>query len=331
MRNREVRLYCLAMAAVALVVTGMVYQWAPQAVPAFLCGFGALCLLSAGFTWYRYRQIAQLADYLRRVAAGDFTLEIQDHKEGELSLLRTEIYKVVMRLSEQKDQMGRERQALADAISNISHQLKTPITSMTVMADLLRQPDLDPQRRQEFTRSIQTQLQRIEWLVTSLLKLARLDAGVITFQCRPVDLSQLLQRALDPIRIPLDVKDIQVKICDQTQQPLLCDSQWTAEALLNVLKNCMEHRPEGGSITIEATENPLYTQVVILDSGPGIRRQELPYVFQRFYRGKEASAGSVGIGLAMARSFLEGQNADITALPGPGGHFVLRFYKQATV
>ena len=300
-------------------------------MPAFLCGFGALCLLSAGFTWYRYRQIAQLADYLRRVAAGDFTLEIQDHKEGELSLLRTEIYKVVMRLSEQKDQMGRERQALADAISNISHQLKTPITSMTVMADLLRQPDLDPQRRQEFTRSIQTQLQRIEWLVTSLLKLARLDAGVITFQCRPVDLSQLLQRALDPIRIPLDVKDIQVKICDQTQQPLLCDSQWTAEALLNVLKNCMEHTPEGGSITIEATENPLYTQVVILDSGPGIRRQELPYVFQRFYRGKEASAGSVGIGLAMARSFLEGQNADITALPGPGGHFVLRFYKQATV
>ena len=331
MRNREVRLYCLAMAAVALVVTGMVYQWAPQAVPACLCGFGALCLLSAGFTWYRYRQIAQLADYLRRVAAGDFTLEIQDHKEGELSLLRTEIYKVVMRLSEQKDQMGRERQALADAISNISHQLKTPITSMTVMADLLRQPDLDPQRRQEFTRSIQTQLQRIEWLVTSLLKLARLDAGVITFQCRPVDLSQLLQRALDPIRIPLDVKDIQVKICDQTQQPLLCDSQWTAEALLNVLKNCMEHTPEGGSITIETTENPLYTQVVILDSGPGIRRQELPYVFQRFYRGKEASAGSVGIGLAMARSFLEGQNADITALPGPGGHFVLRFYKQATV
>lgn len=331
MRNREVRLYILAMLAVATAVTAAVYRWAPGAVPAFLCGYGLLCVISIVFTWRRYREIHHLTDYLQRVAHGDFSLEIRNNQEGELSLLRSELHKVVLRLSEQRDQIDRERQALADAISNISHQLKTPITSMVVMTDLLRSQDLDPAKRQEFTRSINSQLQRIEWLVSSLLKLAKLDAGVITFRQQPVEVEELLRTALGPIQIPLDVKDITVEMELDQQSPLLCDAQWTAEALLNVLKNCMEHTPEGGTIRIQVQENPLYTQMVILDSGPGIDRRDLPHIFQRFYRGSDAAEGSVGIGLAMARSFLEGQNADITAAPGPGGHFIIRFYKQLAV
>lgn len=331
MRNREVRLYVLAMLAVGGAVTAAVFCWAPEAVPAFLCGYGLLCAISFCFTWYRYREIHQLTEYLRRVAAGDFTLEIRNNREGELSLLRTELYKVVLRLSEQRDQTAAERQALVDAISNISHQLKTPITSMVVMTDLLRSEDLEPAKRQAFTRSINTQLQRIEWLVSSLLKLAKLDAGVITFRRQPVEVEALLHAALAPIQIPLDVKDITVELNIQAEEPLCCDKQWTAEALVNVLKNCMEHTPEGGTIRIDVQENPLYTQMVILDSGPGIQRRDLPHIFQRFYRGSDAAEGSVGIGLAMARSFLDGQNADITAAPGPGGHFIIRFYKQLAV
>lgn len=331
MRNREVRLYILAMLAVGTAVTAAVFRWAPDAVPAFLCGYGLLCAISFAFTWRRYRDIHRMTDYLQRVAGGDFSLEIRNNQEGELGLLRSELYKIVLRLSEQRDQIDKERQALADAISNISHQLKTPITSMVVMTDLLRSKDLDPAKRQEFTRSINVQLQRIEWLVSSLLKLAKLDAGVITFRQQPVEVEELLRTALGPIQIPLDVKDITVEVEISGPTTLVCDAQWTAEALLNVLKNCMEHTPEGGIICIQVQENPLYTQMVILDSGPGIDRRDLPHIFQRFYRGTDAADGSVGIGLAMARSFLEGQNADITAAPGPGGHFIIRFYKQLAV
>ncbi len=211
-------------------------------------------------------------------ASGDFSLDIRTHQEGELSLLRTEIYKVVLRLSEQKDQMERERQALADAISNISHQLKTPITSMVVMTDLLREEGLEAEKRQQFTRSIHTQLQRIEWLVSSLLKLAKLDAGVIRFQRRQEPAGKLLREALAPIQIPLELKEIQTEIRGDTDAVLLCDRQWTAEALVNILKNCMEHTPKGGRIQAEIRDTALYTQIVILDSGPGISRQDLPYI-----------------------------------------------------
>ena len=330
-RNRELFYYFLAQALVAGVVTGLVSLWAPQAVPAFLFGFLLLIAISMGFQRLRYRQIAQLNDYLQQVATGDFSLDIQDHKEGEMGLLRTEIYKVVLRLSEQRDIIHRERQALSDAISNISHQLKTPITSMLMMTDLLRQEELEKEKRQEFARSIGSQLQRTQWLVSSLLKLAKVDGGAIRFQKKPEAVGSLLRQALEPIQIPLDIKGIDVKITGDTSALLLCDRQWTVEAFLNVLKNCMEHTPEGGQIQVQVQDNPLYTQLVILDSGEGIPRAEVPYVFQRFYRGQNAAADSVGIGLAMTRSFLNGQNGDITALPGPGGHFVIRFYHQEAV
>ena len=326
-RNREIWIYTLVMLGFSALISAAIYQWAPQAAAAALCGFLLLTAFSLFFTGRRYRQIAQLNDYLQQAASGDFSLDIRTHQEGELSLLRTEIYKVVLRLSEQKDQMERERQALADAISNISHQLKTPITSMVVMTDLLREEGLEAEKRQQFTRSIHTQLQRIEWLVSSLLKLAKLDAGVIRFQRR----QELLREALAPIQIPLELKEIQTEIRGDTDAVLLCDRQWTAEALVNILKNCMEHTPKGGRIQAEIRDTALYTQIVILDSGPGISRQDLPYIFNRFYRGKNAGEGSVGIGLAMARSFLDGQNADLTAVAGPGGHFVIRFYKQGAI
>lgn len=330
-RNRELFYYFLVQALAAGMVTGLVSLWAPQAVPAFLFGFLLLIVISMGFQRLRYRQIQQLNDYLQQVAAGDFSLDIQDHKEGEMGLLRTEIYKVVLRLSEQRDIIQRERQALSDAISNISHQLKTPITSMLMMTDLLRQEELEKEKRQEFARSIASQLQRIQWLVSSLLKLAKVDGGAIRFARKPEAVDDLLRKALEPIQIPLDIKGIDVKITGDTNTLLFCDKQWTVEAFLNVLKNCMEHTPEGGLIQVRVQDNPLYTQLVILDSGEGIPREEVPYVFQRFYRGKNAAAGSVGIGLAMTRSFLNGQNGDIAALPGPGGHFVIRFYHQEAV
>lgn len=330
-RNRELFYYFLVQALAAGMVTGLVSLWAPQAVPAFLFGFLLLIAISMGFQRLRYRQIQQLNDYLQQVAAGDFSLDIQDHKEGEMGLLRTEIYKVVLRLSEQRDIIQRERQALSDAISNISHQLKTPITSMLMMTDLLRQEELEKEKRQEFARSIASQLQRIQWLVSSLLKLAKVDGGAIRFARKPEAVDDLLRKALEPIQIPLDIKGIDVKITGDTNTLLFCDKQWTVEAFLNVLKNCMEHTPEGGLIQVRVQDNPLYTQLVILDSGEGIPREEVPYVFQRFYRGKNAATGSVGIGLAMTRSFLNGQNGDIAALPGPGGHFVIRFYHQEAV
>lgn len=282
----------------------------------------------AGYTMRRYRQMEKLSDYLKRIGRGDYSLDIRDNVEGELSILKNEIYKVTTRLREQAEYNVREKYYLADALSDISHQLKTPLTSMMVMTDLLKEEGLPPDKREEFTDTIRAQLIRIEWLVTSLLKLSRLDAGTIVLESRPVPAAEVIGRAAQHLLIPMELKGIEFEVQGEENVTFPGDLSWSAEAFANILKNCMEHTPPGGRIRVMYEENHLYTVISVEDNGEGIAAEDLPHIFERFYKGKNAGADSVGIGLAMAYEILakEQGKIDVTSKEGEGTRFRVKFY-----
>jgi len=282
------------------------------------------------FTRWRYGEIEKLSGYLRQISSGNYSLDVRDNQEGELSILKNDIYKVTLMLSEQSAELQEDKLKLTNAISDISHQLKTPLTSMTVMADLLSDPELHVEKRTEFTRKITVQLERIGWLVSSLLKFSKIDAGTIHFKKDQVQVSKLVRKSLEPMLIPMDIKEQRVLIDGEDSTTFAGDLNWTTEAIINILKNCVEHTPAGGEIQISFAENTLFTEIVIADNGKGIPKAEIPYIFKRFYKGKNASEDSVGIGLALAQSIITGQNGtiDVKSEVGKGTQFQIKFYKQ---
>lgn len=329
-RNREIQILLLVMGSISFIAVAVASFFS---VAAAIIVFVTSILLTAScifFTNWRYREIEKLSSFLRKITAGDYSLDLRDNREGELSILKNDIYKVTMMLSEQGALLKQDKIRLMDAISDISHQLKTPLTSMTVMADLLSEENLPAAKRSEFVHNIQVQLERIEWLVSSLLKISKIDAGTVQFKKDSIQVEKLIQRALEPVMIPIDIKEQTVSITGEKTATFCGDFNWTVEALINILKNCVEHTGEGGKIDITYSENTLFTEIVIEDSGKGILKEDLPYIFKRFYKGKNASEESIGIGLAMAHSIVTGQNGavDVQSNPGKGTQFHLKFYKQ---
>lgn len=315
--------------AVTVGTAFLCYRVTPQAgAIALIGGFASLTLYLVA-TYLRRREIGKLSDYLTRIRQGNYDLDIRDNREGELSILKNDLYKMTLKLSEQAELLRRDKRYLADSLADISHQLKTPLTSMMVMADLLQDAQLPAAKREEFTERIRAQLERIQWLVSSLLKMSKLDAGVVTFRLEAVPVRSLLEKAAAPLLIPIELKTQSLLYDGDSAARCRCDPHWTAEALLNILKNCMEHTPVGGHLRLSWLENPLYSEIRIEDDGEGIAREDLPHIFTRFYKGKNASEDSAGIGLAMARTILERENGLITvdSVPGRGTRFVIRLYK----
>lgn len=275
----------------------------------------------------RYRRIAALAGDIDRLLHKDQAISWDDYAEGELGILHSEIYKMTVRLRQQRQQLTEDKRYLADSLADISHQIRTPLTSINLLVQLLSEPDLPQERKLQLTHELYSLLSRIDWLITTLLKISRLDAGTVQFKKEKVTTEQLLKKACQPLLIPIELRGQQLSVCAEGQ--FMGDVAWTSEAVSNIIKNCMEHTPSGGSIAIEATENPLYTEILIRDNGSGIDRKDLPHIFERFYKGENADANSFGVGLALARMIVTGQNGTIKAENGKpaGACFTLRFYK----
>ncbi|MEK5444114.1 sensor histidine kinase [Fredinandcohnia sp. FSL W7-1320] len=331
LRNREIQFLLLALFSITLVASLFAY-FLFSGLAALLVFFTAALLIGCilGFTKWRYREIEKLSGYLRRITSGDYSLDVRDNHEGELSILKSDIYKVTLKLSEHSTLLQQDKLKLTNAISDISHQLKTPLTSMMVMADLLGDEKLDDAKRGEFTNNIRIQLERIEWLVSSLLKLSKIDAGTVSFKKDTVYVLELIERAIQPVLVPMDIKQQNLHVEGDKEVSFLGDFNWTSEALLNILKNCVEHTPDGGKISISFSENALYTEIIISDNGKGIAKEDLPYIFKRFYKGKNAGEDSVGIGLAMAHSIINSQQGDIEVKSSKeeGTQFKIKLYKQ---
>lgn len=330
-RNREIQLLLLVTILISLVLLRTAAFFLATEVLLFLAAAEILLIATfLIFTRWRYREIEKLSNYIRKISSESMAYDIRDNYEGELSILKNEIYKVTMKLSEQRAHLQKDKQELTDAISDISHQLKTPLTSMMVMADLLNDGKLEDEKRSEFTNSITIQLERIEWLVSSLLKLSKIDAGTIRFKQDPVHAADAIRKAAQPLLIPMDVKNQTFELMGDEKASFIGDPNWTAEALVNILKNCVEHTGEGGVITASCSENALFTEMIITDNGKGIPKGDIPYIFKRFYKGKNAGDDSIGIGLAMAYSIMKRQNGSITVKSelGQGTTFHIKLYKQ---
>src|SRR5690606_29324252 len=250
LRNKEVRSLLLIVSTITILLT-LAAAWYDPAAAGFVLLAAAL-IITVGFlyTRRRYQELERLAAYLRQITSGDYDLDVRDHEEGELSILKSEIYKVTVKLSEHSAQLQRDKLQLTAAISDISHQLKTPLTSMLVMVDLLSDDKLPPDRRTEFTRNISVQLERMEWLISSLLKLSKIDAGTVYFRRDVVEVKPLIDQALEPLLIPLDIKGVSLDIEGDPSVSFIGDRKWTAEALINIVKNAAEHTPEGGTIRL---------------------------------------------------------------------------------
>jgi signal transduction histidine kinase len=312
--------------------TGVAAGLLARLLPAGLALVGLVCtgfvLLLVRYQRAVSAQVAGLSAYLRRIDAGDYALDVRDNGEGSFSLLKNDLYKVTVRLREQAELLQKDKTALSNLIADISHQIKTPLTALVVLAELLAQDPPEADRRAFFER-MRAQLGRIQWLVVALLKLARLDAGTAAFKREPVDVRRLIERALDPLRIPLEIKKQRLEIHGDEGASFTGDLNWSAEALTNVVKNCVEHTPEGGKIELSYGANALYAEITVSDDGEGIASQDLPNIFNRFYRGANAGENSVGIGLALAKAIFIAQGGDISvrSQPGMGTSFDIRVFR----
>lgn len=295
--------------------------------------FAAICTFVTGLivtvifmilTDRRYRALANMAANLDRVLAGERDIRLRDMSEGELAILSSEIDKVIARLNLTVDELQAEKLALSDALADISHQLKTPLTSIAISTELIRDrlsARGDSEDLVERLRLIQTLQARVEDLVSALLKLARIDAGVIKLVCGDVDARELVRKSFEPLAIAFDIADVRFSADVQDGASYEGDLTWSVEALENILKNCMEHTPAGGCVSVRVTEDVLACRILIEDTGPGIAESDLPHIFERFYRGSrdanatpsEVNPAGVGIGLALSKSLVTAQGGTLTA------------------
>lgn len=295
--------------------------------------FAAICTLVTGLivtvififlTNRRYRALANMAANLDRVLAGERDIRLRDMSEGELAILSSEIDKVIARLNLTVDELQAEKLALSDSLADISHQLKTPLTSIAISTELIRDrlsARGDSEDLVERLRLIQTLQARVEDLVAALLKLARIDAGVIKLVCGAVDAHELVRKSFEPLAIAFDIADVRFSADVQDGASYEGDLTWSVEALENILKNCMEHTPAGGCVGVRVTEDVLACRIRIEDTGPGIAESDLPHIFERFYRGSrdanatpsEVNPAGVGIGLALSKSLVTAQGGTLTA------------------
>lgn len=328
LRNREFRQFSMLFSFItaAAVTLGFAIQAAAGILAiATAAAFGTAFF---AFTKARYTSIAQISDQIDLVLHNADHLFIGESDEGELSILHSEITKMTLRIREQNDALKKEKEHLADSLADIAHQLRTPLTSVNLILSLLANTP-DENERKAFVRETEELLVQMDWLLTSLLKLSRLDAGIVVFQSEQIDVDSLICAALHPFLIPMELHDMDLQIDAPKGMMIQGDSGWLAEAIQNILKNCLESAGDNGKIAIVCEDNPLYTEIAIHDSGAGFEKEDLPYLFDRFYRGKNPNATGYGIGLSLCKMIITRQGGTITAKNHPqgGANFSIRFPK----
>lgn len=328
MNDKEIRIV-LIVSSVLTVVLSIICAFFSKICAVLCLALGIiLIMIFAVVTKRRYKNLNDLNDYLSLVCKGIYDMNIDDNTEGELSILKNNLYKVITLLQSQNEYLKNDKLYLADSIADISHQLKTPLTSMMVMCELLENEE-NPDKRREFVAVINNQLSKMKWLITNILKISKLDADATEFKREEVSISKVLDDSLKPFVLTAELKNITIQ--NNTNDFVFNgDESWTVEAVSNIVKNCLEHTNDGGKITIASESTNLYNKLTISDNGCGIAEEDLPHIFERFYHGKNSSKDSVGIGLALAKTVFEKENASVSvdSEQGRGSVFEIRFYKS---
>lgn len=276
------------------------------------------------------KKIKEITKMISKINNRQFDIDINDFNEGELSILKNEISKTTIMLRQVADNSINDKLNLKDSLGDISHQLKTPLTSITIMIDnILDNPDMDEKTRKRFLINIKREILNINFLVMSLLKLSKFDANVVKFNKESVYLKDIINESIKNVSMIKELKNITIKVSGDDNIKLLCDFKWQVESITNILKNSIEHTSEYGTVEVNYSENKLYTRILIKDNGKGIDSDDLPHIFDRFYKGKNGSNDSFGIGLSLSKTIIEKEGGSITvkSTPNIGTIFTIKYLK----
>ena len=275
------------------------------------------------------KEIKKIARCIEEINKKNYSINIDENSEDELSILKNELYKITIMLKEDAENSKKDKLKLKDSLSDISHQLKTPLTSINIMLDnILDNPEMDSNTKEKFIQNIKREITNISSLVGEILKLSKFDASVIKFEEQQVFIDDIVKSAISNVEMMAELKNINIEVNNQDNIKLVCDAKWQIEAITNILKNCIEHSKDDSTITIDIDSNKIYKQITIKDNGEGIDEKDLPHIFERFYKGKNSSKDSVGIGLALAKTIIEKDNGSIKVDSEKGKQttFVIKYY-----
>lgn len=278
----------------------------------------------------RDKKIKQITNYINQIKNKKYDLNIEENTEDELSNLKNELYKITIMLKEESEISKKDKENLKMSVEDISHQLKTPLTSITIMLDNLKDnPNMEEKTKQKFIFEISKQVEWINWLVISMLKLSKLGANVVQFYDEKINLNKFIGEIIKNLEIPIEVKNQKIIIDGNENVSFIGDYKWQQEAITNIIKNCIEHNANNGTIYINYEENSLFTKITIRDEGEGISKEDLKHIFERFYKGKNSSENSVGIGLALAKNIIQKNNGMINCKSelDKGTEFVIKYMK----
>jgi len=275
----------------------------------------------------RNKNIKELTNYLKKINKHNYNLNIKDNEEGELSILRNEIYKTSIMLNEQANLNKKDKEALKDSLSDISHQLRTPLTSINLMIDNLLEGNLTKEEQKKQLININRKIKGTNFLIESLLKLSKFDANTIEFDNKEYKINKIIKSVENNLQDLLDLNDIKLIIKGNEKDTLYCDFHWQIEALTNIIKNCIEHSKPGDSINVFYSKSELLTKIEIKDHGIGMNDKDKKHIFERFYKGENSNSNSIGIGMSLAKSIIEKNNGRIivTSKLGEGTEFIIKY------
>jgi len=275
------------------------------------------------------KEIDKITKYLEAINDKNYTLKIDENSEEELSILKNELYKVTVMLRENASNTLKDKINLKRALEDISHQLKTPLTSILIILDnLIDNPEMEYQTRVEFLYDLKRETTRIQSLIQSILKLSKFDSNTVQFIKQDIYLKQIIDEAIKNTGSLADLKNIKINVEGNKKIKLNCDLLWQIEAITNILKNCIEHSKENTQIDIKYNNNSVYSYITITDYGEGISKEDLPHIFERFYRGKNSSNESIGIGLSLSKTIIESNNGIVSVESNSDKTtFIIKYFK----
>ena len=276
------------------------------------------------------KKINEITKYIEEINRGNYKLNIEENTEDELSILKNELYKITIKLKEVAENSQKDKTTLKDSLSDISHQIKTPITSILIMLDnILSDENMPEDIKKDFIKDIKREIVNIKFLVESILKLSKIDSNSIKFIKKEVFIKDIINEAVKNVSMLSELKNIEIIVLGDDSIKTICDLKWQVEAITNILKNCIEHSYENKKIYINYNQNNMYTELKIEDNGTGIDAKDLPHIFERFYKGKNSSSDSVGIGLALSKSIIESNNGyiQVDSKLNKGTTFIIKYLK----
>ena len=288
-----------------------------------------LLIIYIRYNYKKEKDIKDIIKCIEQINKKNYEIQIDSISEDELSILKNEIYKTTIMLKEAAENSSRDKLNLKKSLEDISHQLKTPLTSILVMLDnIIEDSNMEEKIRNDFIVDIKRNVLNINFLVQSLLKLSKFDANTVHFVKQENDLKTIIEESIKNVSILCDLRNINIKLNIKENSKIICDDKWQIEALTNIIKNAIEHSKNNSNIIINIENNNVYSMIEVIDFGEGIAKKDIKHIFERFYRGKNTKTDSIGIGLALAKTIIEEDKGTISVESNKlETKFIIKYYK----